>query len=85
MYKITVKRTAAKELNSLPNRIKLAVTEAIFKLADDPKPNGCKKLKGKVLEIWRIRIGDYRVLYTIDDKIKIIDIKKVGHRKDIYE
>jgi len=44
-----------------------------------------KKLKGKFSDLWRIRIGNYRVIYTIDDTIKIVDIKEVGDRKDIYE
>lgn len=85
MYKITIKKTAAKELNELPDKIAASITTAIFQLAENPRPAGCKKLKGKKTEFWRIRIGDYRVIYTIDEGIKIIDIQKVGHRKDVYE
>lgn len=85
MYKITIKKTAAKELDALPKKIVILVTKGIFQLAETPRPHGCKKLKGTGTDLWRIRIGDYRVIYAIDDVIEIIDVKKVGHRKDIYE
>lgn len=85
MYKIIIKKTAAKELDVLPKKVIVAITTAIFELATTPRPAGCKKLKGSSLALWRIRIGDYRVIYIIDEEIKIIDVQKVGHRKDIYE
>lgn len=87
MYTITIKKTAAKELDDLPKKILILVTTSIFKLSEEPRPKGCKKLKGKTKakDLWRIRIGDYRVIYIIADDIKIIDVQKVGHRKDIYE
>ncbi len=84
-YELTIKKSAAKALESLPAKIIKPVTSAILKLADVPRPKGCKKLKGKFSDLWRIRIGDYRVIYTIDDEIRIIDILEVGHRKEIYE
>ncbi|MEB2787253.1 type II toxin-antitoxin system RelE/ParE family toxin [Algoriphagus sp. E1-3-M2] len=55
----------------------------MFNLADVPRPNGCKKLKGK--EAYRIRVADYRVVYEIADKILYIEVIAIGHRKDIYE
>ena len=85
MYKITIKKTAVKELDALPKKTVVVITKAILQLAITPRPSGCKKLKGSYLEIWRIRIGNYRIIYSIDDEIKIIDVQKVGHRKDIYE
>lgn len=69
----------------MPKKVIVAVTQAIFGLAITPCPAGCKKLKGSTNALWRIRIGDYRVIYIIDDEIKIIDVQKVGHRRDIYE
>lgn len=69
----------------LPQKILTPVTEAIFSLAENPRPRGCKKLKGTKQDYWRIRIGDYRVIYSIDDVIRIVDVNKVGHRRDIYE
>jgi mRNA interferase RelE/StbE len=53
-------------------------------LATDPRPVGCKKLKGKREFLWRIRVGDYRVIYDIQDKIRVVEIREVGDRKDIY-
>jgi len=53
-------------------------------LADTPRPPGCKKLRG-TRDLWRIRIGDYRAIYQIDDARHIVEIRAVGDRKDIYE
>ena len=85
MYQVTIKKSAAKELESLPKKVLLPITQAIVKLSGNPRPVGCKKLKGQTENIWRIRVGNYRVVYEIKDIIKIVDIQKVGHRKDIYE
>ena len=85
MYRIVIKKSAARELESLPSRILSSVTKAILNLSFQPRPAGCKKLKGQSGYLWRIRIGDYRVIYSIDDVVKIIDVQKVGHRKDIYD
>jgi mRNA interferase RelE/StbE len=85
MFKITFKKSAVKELEKLPKKIIVLITNSIFSLVEVPRPSGCKKLKGSSTDLWRIRVGDYRVIYSIDEEIKIIDIKKVGHRKDIYE
>ena len=85
MYHISIKKTASKELEKLPHKIISLITKSIYTLSSEPRPIGCKKLKAHHADLWRIRIGDYRVIYSIDEEIKIIDIKKVGHRKDIYE
>lgn len=58
---------------------------AIDELAIEPRPEGSKKLKSSDENLWRIRIGDYRVLYIIEDTIKVVEIRKIGHRKDICE
>jgi mRNA interferase RelE/StbE len=84
-YQITIKKTAAKELESLPVKIATRITALIYTLGDNPRPSGVKKLKGEHGQLWRVRLGDYRVLYSIEEEIKIIDIQKIGHRKDIYE
>ena len=85
MYKIVVKKSAAKELESLPPKTLAQITTAILSLADNPRPKICKKLKGFKNDFWRIRVGDYRVVYSIDDEIKIVEVQKAGHRKDIYK
>lgn len=84
MYKIIFSRTASKELADLPAQAVNRIIPAIKKLGNDPRPVGCKKLKGES-NAWRVRIGDYRVVYSIDDVIRIIDIRSVGHRKDVYD
>jgi mRNA interferase RelE/StbE len=55
----------------------------IEKLAENPRPSGCKKLKGGVNE-WRIRIGDYRVIYAIEDNTKTVDVTRIAHRREAY-
>lgn len=55
------------------------------KLSENPRPQGSKKLVGQNENLWRVRVGDYRVIYLIEDKIKVVEVRKAGHRKDIYE
>jgi mRNA interferase RelE/StbE len=82
MYKVGFNRKAEKELTKLPPTIIRSLLKAISALQDDPRPSGCKKLKGS--ELWRIRDGDYRVVYEIDDKNREIIVWRVRHRKDAY-
>ena len=84
-YKIAIAKKAFKELAALPIKVNLQIIEAIDDLKENPRPVGCKKLKGESEDIWRIRVGDYRVLYFIDDPIRIVEIRRIGHRKDIYD
>ena len=85
IYKIQIRKQALKEIEQLPTKTIKQINEAIDGLAKEPRPHGCKKLKGDKEYLWRIRVGDYRILYMIDDVVKVIDIRKVGNRKDIYE
>lgn len=82
-YKIEVKKSAAKELKSIPSNDLKRILAKIEMLADDPRPVGCIKLTGE--EIYRIRQGNYRILYTIEDDILTVFIVKVGHRRDVYD
>jgi mRNA interferase RelE/StbE len=84
-YRVTIIKRALKELQSLPTNININIAEAIDALKEDPRPPGCKTLKGDTEYIWRIRVNNYRVLYTIEDTIKIVEVRKVGHRKDVYK
>ncbi|MDB9510242.1 type II toxin-antitoxin system RelE/ParE family toxin [Kamptonema animale CS-326] len=83
-YLIVFARTAEKELDSLPLDISSRISPKIQALTNDPRPPGCVKLKGQENR-WRIRIGDYRVIYNIDDENFTIKIVEVGHRREIYE
>lgn len=85
MYQIIFGRSAEKDLEQLPLKETKRISKVIDELAKEPRPIGSKKLKGTDRNLWRVRIGDYRVVYNINDTIKIVDIRKVGHRKDIYE
>ena len=82
-YQVTISKTAQKQLDKLSNDIADRLIKSIYRLANDPRPNGCKKLKGR--DAYRIRSGDYRIIYQIFDKILLIDVVAVGDRKDIYD
>jgi mRNA interferase RelE/StbE len=84
MYSVTFKSSALKELNDLNNKDVKRIMEKITALEKEPRPVNCKKLKGSNENLYRIRIGDYRVIYNIDDGIKVVSIRDVGNRKDIY-
>jgi mRNA interferase RelE/StbE len=83
-YIIEFKQSAKKELTQLPVSIAEKVLNKIKELAANPRPDGCKKLTGSA-HSYRIRINDYRVVYSIIDKRLIIQIIKIGHRKDVYQ
>ena len=81
-YDIFILRSAQKQLSKLPALAYARVRDAIFALAEDPRPPGCLKLKDR--EGWRIRVGDYRVIYEIDDTESIVTVLDVDHRRDVY-
>jgi mRNA interferase RelE/StbE len=81
--RIELKKSAEKEFLALEELIKHRIKSAILALADNPKPNGFKKLQNK--DGYRIRVGDYRILYTIDNITETIFIYAIGHRRDIYK
>jgi mRNA interferase RelE/StbE len=82
-YRLILSKPAVKALRELPSSVNIRVAAVIDGLSEEPRPQGCKKLQGKE-ELWRIRVGDYRVLYAIDDTIRIVDVRRIGHRGDIY-
>lgn len=84
MYKVTFKQSAFKDLQRLPATAVKKVTVAIDGLAYDPRPVGVKKLKDSSENLYRIRVGDYRVIYVVDEVVRIVNIRRIGHRKDIY-
>ena len=81
-YSLEIKRSAAKELAQLPPKDRGRVVSRIQALADDPRPVGAEKLSGQ--ERYRVRQGDYRILYEIEDQILRIMVVKIGHRRDVY-
>lgn len=81
-YKIEVMKSAVKEIKSLPNIYLHKVLEKISSLSKDPRPKDCKKLTGQ--NRYRVRVGNYRILYSIEDDCLVIIIVKVAHRKEAY-
>ncbi len=82
-YRITFARSARKELERLSSRVVQRIFPKIEALANIPRPEGCRKLVGEE-NLWRIRVGEYRVIYSIDDNEKVIDIVAVRHRSEAY-
>lgn len=80
-YRVGIKLTAAKELEELALRPRKAVVARIRALADDPR-RGCEKLSGE--DKYRIRQGNLRVVYEVDDRLSTITVVKIGHRRDVY-
>ena len=85
MYRLTIAKSALKELIAIPQPFRGLIRKKIDLLTTNPGPEGCKKLKNRKSEEYRIRIGTYLVIYSIIDDLLIIDIIKVGHRGDVYE
>ncbi|MFZ5806489.1 MAG: type II toxin-antitoxin system RelE family toxin [Verrucomicrobiota bacterium] len=82
-YSVTFARSARKELSKLPPHLASRIFDRISALENNPRPQGVLKLQGSN-SLWRIRIGDYRVVYEIDDKNKIADIVAIRHRRNVY-
>ena len=83
-YLVTIGASAKKELRDLPADAIARLFPRIRELAGDPRPSGCRKLHG-YKDRWRIRVGSYRIIYTIDDDRRSVDVTRIAHRKDAYE
>lgn len=81
-YSVLIKRSAAKEIEALPKLDRARVMQRIASLADDPRPPGCEKLS--TLERYRVRQGDYRIVYSVENEALIVWVVRVGHRGDVY-
>ena len=83
-YTMLLERAVEKELRSLPPQILRRIDKRLLALSDKPLPRGVGKLKGKEGEGWRIKVGDYRILYTVDETQKVIKIYRIRHRREAY-
>ena len=81
-YRLFIKASAAKELESVPKADRRRVVTRIRALASDPRPSGAEKLSGR--EQYRLRQGAYRILYEINDRQVVVTVVKIGHRRDVY-
>jgi len=82
IYTIDILRSAQKSLSRINRQDQERIIAAIEDLAEEPRPSGCKKLTGR--SAWRIRIGNYRVIYEIQDDRLVITVLNIGHRREIY-
>lgn len=84
-FKILLSPRAAKDMKKLERQILLKTDKALLSLANSPHPHGVKILKDKMLPQCRIRVGDYRILYDVYFKEKVVYILRIGHRNDVYK
>jgi mRNA interferase RelE/StbE len=84
VYELRLARSARKELEALPDAVLPRVARTLDTLPADPRPRGCKKLRGSA-DLWRVRVGDYRIIYHIDDGARLIEVRAIRDRKDAYQ
>jgi len=82
-YEVLLEKQAEKDLDRLDARTFARVTHSLRGLREDPRPSGCRKLEG-TKNAWRIRVGDYRILYEIADEVRIVRVYRVRHRREVY-
>ena len=83
MYSVLLERAAEKDLARLPSTVHDRVIAALHGLRQNPRPPGCRKLTGTKAD-WRIRVGDYRVIYEIADVIRVVRVHRIRHRGEVY-
>ncbi|MDP2776377.1 MAG: type II toxin-antitoxin system RelE/ParE family toxin [Anaerolineales bacterium] len=81
-YQVIIKKSVEKELDSLSAKLRERIIQRLLVLEENPRPQGVKKLQGE--ESYRLRIGIYRALYSIDDKKKEVLVYAIGHRREVY-
>ena len=81
-YRLSIKPSAAKEIEAIPKKDRLRVIKRINDLSENPRPSGCEKLSGH--DKYRVRQGGYRIVYSVSDKELIVLVVKVAHRREVY-
>ncbi|MDP9410278.1 MAG: type II toxin-antitoxin system RelE/ParE family toxin [Actinomycetota bacterium] len=81
-YRVLIRRKAQRQLDKIRREDRQRIIEAVFGLADDPRPRGTRSLRGQ--PGYRLRVGDYRAIYEVDDEALVVTILAVGHRRDVY-
>jgi mRNA interferase RelE/StbE len=82
-YQVTLTVTAVKERKRIESIVRQRIDQALLSLQTESRPPGVKKLSGKYQD-WRVRVGDYRILYEIDDDHQLITVWRIAHRRDVY-
>ena len=83
MFEVLLERSAEKDLRRLSASVHDQVIGRISALAKNPRPPGCRKLSGSEND-WRLRVGDYRVIYEIADVIRVVRVHRIRHRREVY-
>ncbi len=83
MYKVSIKNSALKEIQQIPKTFRIKIIETIDSLSANPRPNGVKKLENYT-NSYRVRVGQYRIVYEIEDRQLLVEVVKVGNRKEVY-
>ena len=83
MYKIVIKSSALKELNNIQKNFRIKIIDKIEELSIDPRPSGVRKLEN-LTNSYRVRVGDFRIIYHIEDSLLLVDIVKIANRKEAY-
>lgn len=84
MYKVEITSRAERELRRLDRPVKNRVTQAIMALSGEPRPSGCLKVQSEP-GVWRVRVGDWRIGYRVDDAAQEVTVIRVGHRSEFYD
>ena len=82
-YRIELKPSAAKSLDKLPADLQKRIVRALDVLADNPRPSGVVKMAGDD-DLWRLRVGDFRIVYEIHDDVLLVMVLRIGHRREVY-
>lgn len=82
-YTVAIERKAQRALGKIETRDRQRIERAVSALAEEPRPNGCTKLAG--VDAYRVRVGNYRVVYIIADEVRVVTVTNIGHRRDIYK
>lgn len=82
-YQVVYVAAAGRDIDRLPPHVLPRIREAALHLADDPRPSQSKKMQGSATT-WRLRVGDYRVIYEIDDARRLVSVTRVRHRREVY-
>jgi mRNA interferase RelE/StbE len=83
-YQVFIKPAAQRQLKKLTSKIQTDLIAVIENLSEEPRPSGCKKLKGRK-DQYRVRSGDYRIIYSVEDALLVVEVIALGHRRDVYE
>ena len=81
-YRVEIEASAQKALAAVPKPSQRRIAAKIDGLAENPRPTGCKKLTGE--DAYRVRVGDYRIVYTVNDRTLVVVVVKIGHRREVY-